>query len=238
MTRKTITTVVAAIEKADQLRQDAPTDDRDRELAQMVLDASTRDVIEALARHELIECIRHARRTETLAAERRAAERAAFEAARRRAAQSPDPHDGMGDKTRQQRMGYRRRNSPKYWKWVEETEEGRAFEAREQEWDEHEADAFEKHLQALRDLTDAWVRDLRMEWTEELLSSAFALPDGTLTTWGAATVADHEARRDMFTANAQANVEGAARHDAAIRELQDAGVSTLNELVTADRSAA
>jgi hypothetical protein len=73
--------------------------------------------------------------------------------------------------------------------------------------------------------------EIKMEWTTELLASRFALPDGTQTTWGAATVEQHEARRGMFAANVLANAEGAIRHDQAIAALRESGASTLAEMM-------
>jgi hypothetical protein len=54
---------------------------------------------------------------------------------------------------------------------------------------------------------------------------------GTLITWGEATVADHEVRRDLFLMNAQANIEGAARHSAAIHQFEAAVAKMRNELI-------
>lgn len=76
---------------------------------------------------------------------------------------------------------------------------------------------------------------LRMEWTAELLSSPIAMPDGTRTTWGAATVEQHRARAAMFEANATANAQGAARHLLAVHELEAAGVDCLNDLVAVEK---
>lgn len=71
---------------------------------------------------------------------------------------------------------------------------------------------------------------LRMEWTDELLASSFALADGTRVLWGEATVEQHRERVGMFTANAATNLQGAARHEAAIESLETAGAACLNEL--------
>lgn len=72
---------------------------------------------------------------------------------------------------------------------------------------------------------------LRLQWTEELLASPFALPDGTVVVWGEATEAQHRQRLDMFMANAAANVEGASRHQQALEALSASGARTLNEFV-------
>lgn len=86
--------------------------------------------------------------------------------------------------------------------------------------------------QTITDATARYAEALKMEWTRELLDSGFALPDGTTVLWGDATVEQHMERREMFMRNAVANAEGAARHDQAIRELSEAGVTTLREMVS------
>lgn len=75
--------------------------------------------------------------------------------------------------------------------------------------------------------------EIKAEWTEELLSQSIHMPDGTETTWGDASMAQHELRMDMFMKNATANIEGAARHKKAIEDLRLSGRSTLSELVSA-----
>ena len=84
---------------------------------------------------------------------------------------------------------------------------------------------------ACRRLLDRYTEDLKMKWTAELLDSTFALRDGTVVTWGEATVEQHEDRRQMFLDNAHANMEGAARHEVAVRELRESGAATLREMV-------
>jgi hypothetical protein len=71
---------------------------------------------------------------------------------------------------------------------------------------------------------------VQVEWTMELLNSGFVLPDGTTTTWGQATIDQHIAREEMFTTNALANMEGAARHRQAIERIQASGVTCLAEV--------
>lgn len=121
-----------------------------------------------------------------------------------------------------------RRGTRAYDWWATETEEGRAYE------DEREKSR-QRHLDKLVGKINAIVDDykdqLRIEWTAQLLASEIAMPDGTLTTWGAATIEQHEARAAMFEANAVANAEGAARHLKAIDELRAAGVGCLRDLV-------
>lgn len=78
---------------------------------------------------------------------------------------------------------------------------------------------------------DRYAEDLRVRWTAELLDSTFTLSDGTPVTWGDATVEQHAERRQMFLNNAHANMEGAARHELALRELEASGKPTLREMV-------
>lgn len=75
-----------------------------------------------------------------------------------------------------------------------------------------------------------YAAELKMIWTEELLDTAFALPDGSLVLWGDATIEQHTARRGMFLAYAHANMEGAARHEQAIHDLSTTGAPCLREM--------
>lgn len=79
---------------------------------------------------------------------------------------------------------------------------------------------------------------LSIEWTPELREQPIRMPDGSRTSWGEATIAQHRQREAMFTDFAVANVEGAARHRRAIDDLTAAGVATLNDLVAAEPGAA
>jgi hypothetical protein len=85
--------------------------------------------------------------------------------------------------------------------------------------------------ESLGDILREYTTRLRMEWTSELLASEITLPDGTVTTWGDATVEEHEQRRQMFMKMAATNVEGAARHEQAIRALREGGATNLRALV-------
>lgn len=105
----------------------------------------------------------------------------------------------------------------------EEQEEGYLRKKELKEW--RESTSF-KLGDAIREFTE----QLRAEWTSELLDQLIAMPDGTTTTWGHATIDQHRERLAMFQANAIANIEGAARHQQAIEDLESAGVSTLAEL--------
>lgn len=83
----------------------------------------------------------------------------------------------------------------------------------------------------INEAMEEYKRHVIMEWTEELLGQAISLPDGSRTTWGEASAAQHKERRDMFRKNAVANAEGAARHEQALEALASSGASCLNELV-------
>ena len=72
---------------------------------------------------------------------------------------------------------------------------------------------------------------LHLEWTEELLGSRFTLRDGSSVTWGEATVAQHRDRVNIFMDNVAANMDGAARHNKAIRAIEEAGAVCLNDAI-------
>lgn len=79
-----------------------------------------------------------------------------------------------------------------------------------------------------------WAAQIRLETTRELLGTLFALGDGTSVTWGHATVGEHEQRIAMLTRNATGVIETAARHQAAIRMIKDAGATCLADLAGPD----
>lgn len=99
---------------------------------------------------------------------------------------------------------------------------------------EREEEELESWRQTWRECTQL-IADLgdkmKVQWEQELLESYFSLSDGTRVRWADATVEQHEERADMFTRNAAANVEGAARHRRAIADLNAANARTLGELV-------
>jgi hypothetical protein len=95
---------------------------------------------------------------------------------------------------------------------------------------EREAERSRQFWQHMNQITEQFAAELKAEWTAELLSSEFALADGTTVTWGDATVEQHEQRVELFTRNAVANAEGAARHKLAIEALKQSGSPTLNDL--------
>lgn len=125
-----------------------------------------------------------------------------------------------------------RRGSQARQDWETNTEEGRAWAAAEHEWELRTIQMLNGNLaRAL----DRYTEDLKIEWTAELLSSSFALRDGTVVTWGEATADQHRERRKMFLTNAHVNMEGAARHEVAINELEKHGADRLIECVEAAR---
>lgn len=110
----------------------------------------------------------------------------------------------------------------------EQTAEGRA-------WVQQEESDWLRSVQMVHGVVQhalsRYVEDLRIQWTADLLDSTFSLSDGTMATWGEATVEQHEARRQMFLSNAHANLEGAARHELAVRELRESGAINLRDMV-------
>lgn len=87
-----------------------------------------------------------------------------------------------------------------------------------------------RRLEQIRNEVESFARELRIEWTQELLDSGFALPDGTVVLWGDATVSHHRARAEMLYGNVMANAKAAARHESAIGAIESAGVLTLRDL--------
>lgn len=64
----------------------------------------------------------------------------------------------------------------------------------------------------------------------QLLDKAFALADGTRVTWGEATVEQHEARADMLKIMAAGDLETAALHMSAVRDIRAGNAETLGEV--------
>lgn len=84
--------------------------------------------------------------------------------------------------------------------------------------------------EAMTEAVMKFAAEIRLETTRELLDSVFALGDGQRTTWGEATVAEHRQRISLLITGAAGTVETAARHQAAIRLIEEAGVSRLADL--------
>ncbi len=79
-------------------------------------------------------------------------------------------------------------------------------------------------------LIEEVAEEVRLETTAELLETIFALGDGSKTTWGQATVWQHQQRIQMLAKNAAGIVETAALHSAAISMIETAGVACLAEI--------
>lgn len=97
--------------------------------------------------------------------------------------------------------------------------------------------ARQRHVaaQALHRLIADMAEKVRLETTQELLATVFALGDGERVTWGEATREQHQQRIAMLVGNAAGNVETAARHQAAIRMIDDSGVKRLADLAVVAR---
>lgn len=96
---------------------------------------------------------------------------------------------------------------------------------------ERRAEDDQRFYESMRQALAKYETSLRMQWTEELLASTFAMPDGTLVSWGAATVAQHTERRDMLVTNAAGNLQAAARHEAALTKLRETSAACLADAV-------
>lgn len=181
--------------------------------AQKALATQTSDVLLTLAQAALVDAARRRRRGHALSVER-GAEFSAVSAE----VTGPAPRTWTRPK-----VGTRR-----YEEWVATTPEGAQWDAGRAEDDERAA---ARLAETLGSVVAKYRDELRIEWTNELLETEFARPDGTRVTWGHASIADHQERAGMFEANAHANLEGAARHLKAIADLQKANAASLSELV-------
>jgi len=85
-------------------------------------------------------------------------------------------------------------------------------------------------MKILKETVDTYADALRIEWTKELLNAPISSRDGqSRTTWGEATLPQHEERYEMFSAQAIGNAEGAARHRKAIDLLRETSAENLYE---------
>lgn len=184
-----------------------------RVIARQLVSTQDRSLVEFLAVEFLVAEVQRAQRAATLEAER-----GSEVSVRAQHAEGLFPG-------RKPRKGTRAREE-----WESGTDEGRAWVAAEEA-------AWARSQQllhgALKKALDRYSEDLKMKWTAELLNSTFTLRDGTVVTWGDATVDDHRSRQQMFLENAHANLEGAARHEAALRDLEASGATTLREMAGA-----
>lgn len=94
--------------------------------------------------------------------------------------------------------------------------------------------AAHKLTERLTEAIETFASAVRADWTEQILSASFALPDGTRVLWGEATVEQHKARRDFLLSQASGTLETAGRHDAAIKDLMSFRVTCLNDLAPQD----
>ena len=84
----------------------------------------------------------------------------------------------------------------------------------------------------IRRVIDGYRANLVLDWYEELLEASFAVNTrGDTVTWGAATVADHQACVAMLEGNMLALGTNSARHLEAVAAIEAAGVTNLDELV-------
>lgn len=106
------------------------------------------------------------------------------------------------------------------------------FEMFESDWYEYGVREYyaSKQFDAMISMVRQVAKETRLQVTEELLSSVFALGDGRTVSWRTATIADHEQRITMLTKNAAGIVETAALHQAAIEMLKTAGVDRLGDI--------
>lgn len=93
-----------------------------------------------------------------------------------------------------------------------------------------EAEWEDRRTKARTALMDEYRSTMRIEWTPELLASGIAMPDGSITTWGEATIAQHEARLEMLATNVHANASTAARHQYAIDAIRATQSRSLAEV--------
>ena len=123
-----------------------------------------------------------------------------------------------------------KRGTKAWYAWLE-TPAGADQMALEVEYERIERESQTKLWNGMAEIIENYKNELRMEWTDELLRSDFALADGTKVKWGDATREQHEWRADMHAKNAAAGIEGAARHRAAIELLDQTGTESLNDAV-------
>lgn len=186
-------------------------------------------------------------------AHRRAQARAVEQAAARQAPPATPPADearfqAVFDEGRHYvgnhrvRQAYRRWCGDRFDGWHEraranaEAEGNETLEAFTAEWHPGGVGAYYQELRQenIRTWTDWLVKttaeEVRLETTRELLSSMFALGDGTDVSWGDATIEQHQRRAEMLLRNAVGNTDTAALHTAAVRMITEAGVTCLREV--------
>lgn len=86
-------------------------------------------------------------------------------------------------------------------------------------------------------IAKAMIDELHIQWTDELLGSGFKLGDGSATTWGAATIEQHESRIRMLMNNVEGNIDAMKRHEAAVIVLAGSGAACLDQAEVATSEA-
>ena len=82
---------------------------------------------------------------------------------------------------------------------------------------------------------EQYIEEIKLELTDELLEETFARGDGTQVKWGEATIEEHRVRARRLRRLAAGNAEAAARHELAIKMLEDSENVTLLELKNSTR---
>lgn len=132
---------------------------------------------------------------------------------------SPYPYNQKG-RTKAEKCGCRKCVAA-LDKWWEEVE-GPAQAAQAESWN--------RIQDMIQDSITTRAQEMFAEWTAELLSSTFALADGTRVTWAEATAQQHRDRIAMLTKQAAGTIETAALHERALRDMGQAGVTRLADL--------
>jgi hypothetical protein len=100
---------------------------------------------------------------------------------------------------------------------------------------DHETRRHAAHV-ADREREEALVKaaraEARAEWTRDLLDVRFTTPAGP-TSWGAATLDQHQQRIAVLHRSAVAGIETMKRHELAVRDLVESGARCLAEMVGA-----
>ena len=116
-------------------------------------------------------------------------------------------------------------------KWLSSPEYAAQKEQFERECREAEQALRSKLFSDLSGYVETFRQSVIVEYTAELLATHFGLPDGRRVTWGEATVAEHQARAEMFRRNSIENLAGCLRHEQAIKDLEVADCANLIELL-------
>lgn len=182
---------------------------------------ATRTQKDELARRAFVDCVHEIIRARTRVAERRAQQHPPQQPTRPTPSQLAKAKEWYG---------------PGSWKHgsIDKRYGGVTHGCTCDECNAHRA-IMEKHdaqlARAMTSILNDYKAELRIEWTADLLASTFSVGDGTFVTWGEATADHHRDRVEMFKANAIANIEGAARHEAALDTLTTTGAPCLNMAV-------